>query len=76
MMTKNLPSWTTKMDREILVLMSNRMVLTPAVIARNIGRSRESVHRRLSPLVAGGLVTKVDRGHYQISPSTLTENLQ
>ncbi|WP_424017997.1 helix-turn-helix domain-containing protein [Halorientalis pallida] len=62
------PDWITDLDREILALLGNlQIILTPAVIAKNIDRSRSSVSRRLSTLEAGGLVEKPERGHYQIS---------
>ncbi|WP_435066257.1 MarR family transcriptional regulator [Halobaculum sp. EA56] len=60
--------WLTDVDMEILdVLMYSELVLTPTVIADNIGRSRSSVSRRLNALQAGGLVEKEGRGKYRIS---------
>lgn len=67
MPAEELPDWTTEMDREILEALSRLRILTPAVIAENIGRSREAVSRRLNTLEAGGLVTKVERGKYTIT---------
>lgn len=67
MPVEDLPDWTTDMDVEILNVLSPMLVLTPAVIADNIGRSREAVSRRLNSLEAGGLVEKVERGKYQIT---------
>ena len=62
------PEWITGLDREILSLLGNTaIILTPAVIAKNIDRSRSSVSRRLSTLEAGDMVEKTERGHYQIS---------
>lgn len=62
------PEWLTDLDREILALLGNSMIImTPAVIAKNIDRSRSSVSRRLNTLEAGGMVEKVERGHYRIS---------
>lgn len=55
------------MDREILEVLCSELVLTPAIIAENIGRSREAVSRRLNTLEAGELVRKVDRGKYRIT---------
>lgn len=62
-----LPEWTTPMDAEILEVMSLGLILTPAVIADNIDRSREGVSKRLNALEAGGLVQKIERGKYQIT---------
>ena len=67
MPVEDLPEWTTEMDIEILNVLSVFLVLTPAVIADNIDRSREAVSRRLNALEAGGLVEKVDRGKYKIT---------
>lgn len=67
MPVEDLPEWTTEMDVEILNVLSVFLVLTPAVIADNIDRSREAVARRLNALEAGGLVEKVDRGKYKIT---------
>lgn len=64
---EDLPDWATEMDREILNALSAMRVLTPAVIADNIGRSREAVSRRLNTLEAGGLVMKKGRGKYKIT---------
>jgi len=43
------------------------MILSPAVIALNIDKSRGEVNRRLSTLVEYGLVTRVKRGYYEIT---------
>lgn len=60
--------WMTPMDDQILELFhSADLVLTPAVIALNIGRSREEVNRRLGELLEHGLVAKPDRGKYHIT---------
>ena len=62
------PDWVTELDREILALLGNTgVIMTPAVIATNIDRSRSSVSRRLSTLEAGNMIEKVDRGNYRIS---------
>ena len=62
------PEWLTELDREILALLGNNfIIMTPSVIAKNLDRSRSSVSRRLNTLEAGGMVEKVERGHYQIS---------
>jgi DNA-binding transcriptional ArsR family regulator len=66
------PDWITDLDREILALLGNsRLVITPAIIAKNIDRSRSSVSRRLNTLGAGGMVEKVERGHYKITEEGL-----
>jgi DNA-binding transcriptional ArsR family regulator len=62
------PDWITDLDREILALLGNTgVIMTPAVIAKNIDRARSSISRRLNTLEAGGMVEKVERGHYKIS---------
>jgi DNA-binding transcriptional ArsR family regulator len=62
------PDWITDLDREILALLGNtRVIMTPAVIAKNLDRARSSISRRLNTLEAGGMVEKVERGHYKIS---------
>lgn len=54
-------------ERILEALNSSGMILSPAVIAKNIDRSREEVTRRLSDLVEYGLVSRVERGYYEIS---------
>jgi DNA-binding Lrp family transcriptional regulator len=66
-----LPDWTTDMDIEILEALTPGLILTPAVIADNINRSREAVARRLNTLEAGGLVQKKGRGKYRITSDAL-----
>jgi len=62
------PEWITDLDREILALLGRtKVIMTPALIAKNIDGTRSSVSRRLSTLQAGGMVEKVERGHYRIS---------
>lgn len=53
-------------ERILEALQSSGMILSPAVIAKNIDRSREEVTRRLTVLVEYGLVTRVERGYYEI----------
>lgn len=60
------PNWSTSMDEEILGILSTELVLTPAVIADNIERSREAVSRRLRKLEQAGYVDKIERGKYEI----------
>lgn len=67
MSKRELPEWTTEMDREILEILNTELVLTPTVIAENIDRSRGAISRRLNALEAGGLVKKTDRGKYVIT---------
>lgn len=71
MAEKELPDWTTDLDGEILRLLNTELTLTPSVIAENIDRSRGAISRRLNVLEAGGLVKKVSRGKYRITPEAL-----
>lgn len=60
--------WMVPMDDDILELFhSSHLVLTPAIIAYNIDRSREEVNRRLTQLEEGDLVERVERGKYRIT---------
>jgi biotin operon repressor len=61
------PDWITELDREICSLLNTGLVLTPAVIAKNLDRPRSSVSRRINTLEAGGIITKVERGHYHLT---------
>lgn len=54
-------------ERILEALDSSGMILSPAVIAINIDKSRDEVNRRLSTLVEYGLVTRVKRGYYEIT---------
>lgn len=65
------PDWLTDMDFEILEVMRHELILSPTIIAENIGRSREGVSKRLSTMQAGGLIEKIDRGKYKITPDGL-----
>lgn len=56
-------------DRILEALESSQMILSPAVIAINIEKSRDEVNRRLSVLVEHGLITRVQRGYYEITES-------
>ncbi|WP_083861948.1 replication/maintenance protein RepL [Halogeometricum pallidum] len=62
------PDWFTGADAHILFVMYTGLILTPSVIAENTNVSRVTVSRRLNTLQAGGLVEKVGRGKYQITP--------
>lgn len=56
------------LDERILeALGSSEMILSPAVIAINIEKSRSEVNRRLSVLVEYGLVKRIERGYYEIT---------
>lgn len=61
------PDWITDLDREICQLLAKGLILTPSVIAKNIDRPRSSISNRLNTLKAGGLVEKVERGHYKLT---------
>lgn len=61
------PDWITDLDREICKLLATGLILTPSVIGKNIDRPRSSISNRLSTLEAGGLVEKVERGHYKLT---------
>lgn len=54
-------------ERILEAFESSGMILSPAVIAINIDKSRDEVNRRLSTLVEYGLVTRVKRGYYEIT---------
>lgn len=60
--------WMRPLDHAILELLSAAdLILTPAVIATNLGYSREEVNRRIRELESRGLVERVERGKYSIS---------
>jgi len=60
--------WMVPMDEEILELFhSADLVLTPTIIAYNLGHSREPVSRRLSELCANGFVERTERGKYRMT---------
>ena len=54
-------------ERVLEALDSSGMILSPAVIAINIEKSRDEVNRRLTILVEHGFVTRVQRGYYEIT---------
>ncbi|MCU4741164.1 winged helix-turn-helix domain-containing protein [Natronoglomus mannanivorans] len=54
-------------DERILEVLSTGLELGPTTIARNIGRHRTGVNRRLSTLVDYGLVKRIDEGYYEIT---------
>ncbi|GAB7019638.1 transcriptional regulator [Halostagnicola bangensis] len=53
-------------ERILEVLHSSDLILSPAVIGKNIDKSREQVNRRLSVLVEYGLVVRIKSGYYEI----------
>lgn len=60
--------WMSVTDDQILeTLDSSGLVLTPSVIAKNVGFSREQVQRRLNEFLKKDFVDKVDRGYYEIA---------
>jgi len=54
-------------ERILEALDTSEMILSPAVIAKNIDKTRSEVNRRLSVLVEQGFVTRVERGYYEIA---------
>lgn len=62
--------WMVPMDDAILQLLSaSNLVLSPAIIAYNLGYSREEVNRRLTTLASYGLVERIERGKYRLAES-------
>ena len=67
-MRQSAPWMQLPLDERILeALETSGMILSPAVIAINIDKSRSGVNRRLAVLVEYGLVTRVKRGYYEIT---------
>jgi len=54
-------------ERILEALDSSDMILSPAVISKNIDKSRDEVNRRLSELTEHVLVDRVERGYYRIN---------
>jgi DNA-binding IclR family transcriptional regulator len=54
-------------DLILQTLADSELVLSPAVIAYNLEISREHVNRRLTAFVERELVSRPDRGYYEIS---------
>jgi predicted transcriptional regulator len=54
-------------ERILEILESSGLILSPAIIAKNIEKTRPEVNRRLSVLVEYGLVERVERGYYVIA---------
>jgi len=62
-------NWMVPMDDEILaVFHSADLVLTPMIVAYNTGLSRSEVNRRLLAMKSHGVVERVDRGKYRLTP--------
>lgn len=60
--------WMLPIDDAILGLFHGTdLVLTPSIVAYNIGYSRDEVNRRLVELKRRGFVEKVERGKYRIT---------
>jgi len=54
-------------ERVLEALDSSGLILSPAVIAKNIDYTRAEVNRRLTVLVNRDFVTRVERGYYEIA---------
>lgn len=60
--------WMNQTDDRILELLDeSNLILTPAVIAKNLGYTRNWISRRIGKLEDAGLVVSKDSGYYQIS---------
>lgn len=56
------------LDEQILEVLEYGLVLSPKVIAMNIDYNRSNVNKRLSELTEYGLVERIQRGYYEITP--------
>lgn len=66
--TRPREDWMRPIDDRILeTYAASGLVLTPAVVAYNIGHSREEVNRRLSELERRSFVERVERGKYRLA---------
>lgn len=54
-------------DDRILEVLDTDLLLSPTIIADNIGKTREEVNRRLTTLTEKEFVQRVRRGRYRIS---------
>lgn len=64
------PDWMTNTDVLILLALGSSdliTVLSPSIIAYNLGISREHASRRLSELEEMEFVSRLDEGKYQLS---------
>lgn len=60
--------WMNQTDDRILELLEESgIILSTAVLAKNLDYSRSWVSERLSGLLAEGLVESVDEGYYRIT---------
>lgn len=67
---RNRPEWMSNTDVLILVALGSSdlvPVLTPSILAFNLGMSREHASRRLSEMAEQGYVSRVDEGKYELS---------
>jgi DNA-binding IclR family transcriptional regulator len=64
------PDWMSNTDVLILLALDSSdliTVLSPSIIAFNLGMSREHASRRLAELTERGYVEKVEKGKYSLS---------
>ena len=64
------PDWMTNTDVLILVALGSSdliQVLSPTILAVNLGMSREHTSRRLSELAEQDYVVRVNEGKYELS---------
>ena len=60
--------WMNQTDDRILELLEeSELILSPAVMAKNLEYNRSWVSERLGKLVGSGLVDQVEDGYYRIS---------
>ena len=60
--------WMNQTDDRILELLAESdLILTPAVMARNLDYTRNWVSRRIGKLESAGLVEPLESGYYRIS---------
>ena len=60
--------WMNQTDDRILELLDESdLILTPAVMARNLDYTRNWVSRRVGKLESAGLIEPIDSGYYRIS---------
>ncbi|RAW46902.1 MarR family transcriptional regulator [Halorubrum sp. 48-1-W] len=60
--------WMNQTDDRVLELLAESdLILTPAVIAKNLEYTRNWVSRRIGKLEAADLVEPVDAGYYRIT---------
>jgi DNA-binding IclR family transcriptional regulator len=67
---RNRPDWMTNTDVLILTALGASDligVLSPSIIAYNLGMSREHASRRLAELSETEYVTKIEDGKYELS---------